>query len=182
MTIHELNEKFSHTAEQQEKAIFSSLFILTNRLQTIFDQQIPGISLKQFMLLSLVRQAQQPTSLSQLAQMLGCSRQNVKKLAISLEKKDMVKIQINPNDPRALSIFSTEEADRFFENDFAVYQKDLRILFDCCTEEETAQLLGLLMKLYDGLNHLETSAALSRPAQTVQKQPAVNTAEQEERK
>ena len=57
MELQELIQRFSKTREQQEKAIFSTLFILGNRLQTIFDERIPDITLKQFMLLSLIRQA-----------------------------------------------------------------------------------------------------------------------------
>ena len=57
MHLNDLITKFSGTTEYQQKAIFSTLFIATNRLQTLFDSHIPEISLKQFMLLSIVRQS-----------------------------------------------------------------------------------------------------------------------------
>ena len=78
MELQELIQRFSKTREQQEKAIFSTLFILGNRLQTIFDERIPDITLKQFMLLSLIRQADTQMTFTQLGSMMGCSRQNVK--------------------------------------------------------------------------------------------------------
>ena len=74
MKLEELIEKFSDTSENQSKAIFNTLFIIANKLQTIFDQQIPEITLKQFMLLSMVHQANEPQSLTQLGELLGCSR------------------------------------------------------------------------------------------------------------
>ena len=73
MELETLNHRFSDTTENQEKAIFSSIFILGNKLQALFDQHIPDLTLKQFMLLSLVRQANEPMSLSQYGLMLGLS-------------------------------------------------------------------------------------------------------------
>ncbi len=60
MHIDDLITKFSGTTENQMKAVFSTLFIAGNRLQTLFDKNIPQISLKQFMLLSIVRQSEEP--------------------------------------------------------------------------------------------------------------------------
>ena len=93
MELQELIQRFSKTREQQEKAIFSTLFILGNRLQTIFDERIPDITLKQFMLLSLIRQADTQMTFTQLGSMMGCSRQNVKKLAAVLERNGYVTIK-----------------------------------------------------------------------------------------
>ena len=56
MNIDDLTSRFSDSTENQRKAIFSTLFIAGNRLQTLFDNNIPEVSLKQFMLLSIVRQ------------------------------------------------------------------------------------------------------------------------------
>lgn len=57
MYLDELIKKYSHSTEDQRKAIFSTLFIAGNKLQTLFDNHIPEVSLKQFMLLSIVRQS-----------------------------------------------------------------------------------------------------------------------------
>ena len=56
MELNELITRFSHDSESQKKAIFSTLFIAGNKLQTLFDNHIPQVTLKQFMLLSVVRQ------------------------------------------------------------------------------------------------------------------------------
>lgn len=155
MQISDLIIRFSGSQKDQEKAIFSSLFILTNRLQTLFDQHIPDISLKQFMLLSLIRQSEKELTLSQLGALLGCSRQNVKKIALVLEKKKFITIESNPKDPRALCIQPTEQVEDFFRNDFALYQKELSWLFEDYTEEEISQLFFLLSRLYEGIENLE---------------------------
>ncbi|MFA1015936.1 MarR family winged helix-turn-helix transcriptional regulator [Dubosiella newyorkensis] len=155
MELETLIHRFSDTTENQEKAIFSSIFILGNKLQAIFDQHIPDLTLKQFMLLSLVRQANEPMSLSQYGLMLGCSRQNVKKLAKSLEQKGFVTLGSHQKDPRALQVFPTSKVEIFFKTSFFQYQEDLKSLFEVYTPQEIEALFTLLSKLYIGIEHLE---------------------------
>ena len=157
MELKDLIYRFSNGPDNQRKAIFSTLFIAGNRLQTLFDSRIPSLSLKQFMLLSIVRQADVHLTFTQLGEILGCSRQNVKKLATALEKKGFVTIWQNPNDLRAYSVFSTPKANEYFENEFSGYLEEMKQLFSVYTDEELAQLFRLLMKLYDGIERLETA-------------------------
>ncbi len=89
MNLDDLTKKFSSSTENQRKAIFSTLFIVGNKLQTLFDNHIPEVSLKQFMLLSIVRQSKEQLTFTQLGNLLGCSRQNIKKLADVLMKKGL---------------------------------------------------------------------------------------------
>ena len=71
MNIDDLTSRFSDSTENQRKAIFSTLFIAGNRLQTLFDNNIPEVSLKQFMLLSIVRQSKEQLTFTQLGDLLG---------------------------------------------------------------------------------------------------------------
>ena len=72
MNLDDLTARFSGSTESQEKAIFSTLFIAGNKLQTIFDSRIPEVSLKQFMLLSIVRQSKEQLTFTQLGNLLRC--------------------------------------------------------------------------------------------------------------
>lgn len=153
--IQELTARFSDTTEKQQRAIFSALFIATNKIQTLFDKNIPQLSLKQFMLLAIVRQSKEQLTFTQLGNILGCSRQNIKKLAEILEKKGFITIQQSPQDPRAMCIFQTAKVEQYFEHDFSQYQKELKYLFEVYTEEEVETLFVLLSKLYAGIENLE---------------------------
>lgn len=153
--IQELTARFSDTTEKQQRAIFSALFIATNKIQTLFDKNIPQLSLKQFMLLAIVRQSKEQLTFTQLGNILGCSRQNIKKLAEILEKKGFITIQQSPQDPRAMCIFPTAKVEQYFENDFSQYQEELKYLFEVYTEDEVATLFVLLSKLYAGIENLE---------------------------
>ena len=152
MHIDDLTSRFSDSTENQRKAIFSTLFIAGNRLQTLFDNNIPEVSLKQFMLLSIVRQSKEQLTFTQLGDLLGCSRQNIKKLANVLMKKGFITIQQSPNDTRAMCICPTEKVNRYFANDFSKYQEDLKYLFEVYTDKEIGTLFILLSKLYAGID------------------------------
>ena len=153
--LRDLVTRFSCTTENQRKAIFSSLFIVANKLQTIFDNHIPQISLKQFMLLSIVRQSKELLTFTQLGNILGCSRQNIKKLAEILEKKGFVIIQKSPYDTRAMCICPIDKVNDFFDKDFLKYQEELQYLFEVYTDEEIEMLFILLSKMYVGIENLE---------------------------
>ncbi len=155
MEIQDLCERFSHTAKDQKKAIFNTLFIAGNRLQTLFDNHIPEVSLKQFLLLTMIRQSKEQLTFTKLGNLLGCSRQNIKKLAIVLQKKGFVTIRQSPGDTRALCICPTEKVEQYFSNEFFQYQQELDYLFEVYTEEEIATMFGLFMKLYEGIENLE---------------------------
>lgn len=159
MNNDELIVRFSDTTENQRKAIFSTLLIAGNKLQTIFDNHIPKVSLKQFMLLSIVRQSKEPLTFTQLGNLLGCSRQNIKKLADVLIKKGFITIQQSPVDTRAMCICPTEKVNDFFQNDFPEYQKELKYLFEGYTEQEIETLFILLSKLYAGIENLKKKAS-----------------------
>lgn len=155
MEINDLITRFSDSKENQSKAIFSTLFIAGNRLQTLFDHNIPEISLKQFMLLTMIRQSEEQLTFTHLGKLLGCSRQNIKKLAYALETKGFVIIQQNEKDVRASCICPTEKLETYFETVFASYQKELNYLFEVYTPDEIEQLFQLMMKLYAGIDNME---------------------------
>ncbi|WP_297941458.1 MarR family transcriptional regulator [uncultured Faecalibaculum sp.] len=164
MTQEELIRRFSDTPARQGRAIFSMLFILTNKLQTLFDSRIPDVTLKQFMLLSLLHQADEPQTLTQLGDLLGCSRQNVKKLAQGLQGRGFVTVRPNPGDSRAVLLETTGKADRFFSEDFRMYQEQLGSLFSVYTPEELAKLYELLSRMFAGIDCLAVQADSGKQA------------------
>ncbi len=86
---------------------------------------------------------------------LGCSRQNVKKLAEVLERKGFVSISRSPKDPRATVIAPAEKADRFFREDFRKYQDELQELFTVYSADQLRELLWLLTRMFEGVDRLE---------------------------
>lgn len=155
MQIADLIEKFRHTRDGQTRAVFSTIFIAGNRLQTCFDRADSQVTLKQFMLLTMLRQSGEDMTFTRLGELLGCSRQNIKKLAVSLEKKGLVTILKNPHDERACVIRPTLALAEYFRQAAQLHTEKLGELFSVYSDQEMEQLFWLLMKLYRGIDRLE---------------------------
>ena len=169
MQLSDLIEKFRHTRDGQRRAIFSTIFIAGNRLQTSFDRADGQVTMKQFMLLTMLRQSGEDMTFTQLGELLGCSRQNIKKLAASLEKKGLVTISRNPRDGRACVISPTEKLAAYFRQAAQIHTEKLRDLFSVYSDGEMEQLFRLLMKLYNGLDRLEQPGQCEQKGQNEQR-------------
>ena len=127
MEISDLVQRFSDTPQHQRKAIFSQLMIAATRLQTVFDQEIPQVTLKQFMLLTIVRQSDSELTLTEAGKLLGCSRQNIKKLAEALERKGWVSVHPSAADSRASLIEPTPALEVYFTDVYKRQQTGIRL-------------------------------------------------------
>ena len=105
----------------------------------------------------MVRQAGDEITLTQIGKLLGCSRQNVRKLANVLEKKGYIEVGRSSTDLRALCIRPTEKMNQFFGKVFSVYQEELFHFFEVYTDGEIETLFHLMMKMYTGTERLENS-------------------------
>ena len=155
MEINDLLERYSEEREKQIRAIYGSIFILQNRLQTVFDKLDPYITAKQFMLLVILNQSPGENTFTHLGKLLGCSRQNVKKLAISLEKNGFVTIGQSERDKRSATINMTKKTLKYFDQVLEEHRKLLYQLFDDYTDEEINQLFYTLTKMYAGIDTFE---------------------------
>lgn len=105
------NDKIAH--------IFGSLFVLANRIQILGDRIDPEMTIKQWLFIVVVSkfQGNAPT-ISDIANELGNSRQNVKKMALILEKKGYVTVSKDATDARVNRVSLTQKCDDYFkEND-----------------------------------------------------------------
>lgn len=137
----------------RKQAIFSSIFILQNRMQTAGDKIEPQISMKQWLLLAMTECCPEPRTLTNVGNLMGCSRQNIKKLALALEEKGFVRLVLGSNN--SIHIKLTEKA-KHYENEIGHQQKEvMQLLFSDFNEVEVKQLFKLYGKLYLGVERVE---------------------------
>ncbi len=98
----------------KKRLIFSSFFILQNRMQTLFDSYLEDITSKQWLIMVIVSTFPNPPSLSEVAEHAGCSRQNVKKIAVVLEKKGFIEL-ITEKETRAVRIVLKQKFYDFYK-------------------------------------------------------------------
>lgn len=103
--------------------IFGSIFMLANRLQVLGDKFDRNITIKQWMLLAGIykltdihgKESSLPT-ISEAANFIGYSRQNVKKMALILERQEFLNLRKDLADARILRISLTEKCLKYFKN------------------------------------------------------------------
>ena len=101
---------------ESQNIIFALIFMLSNKLQTIGDSFFTEVSTKQwFILLILGIMRDYSPTLTELADTVGSSHQNVKQLVLKLEQKGFVDIAKDSVDARRLRIKLTAQSETFFQ-------------------------------------------------------------------
>lgn len=133
-------------------ALFGLFFAFHNRLQTAGDSFYEEITVKQFFLMACMNLfPDTPPTANDLAKTMGCTRQNVKEILTSLEKKGFVTLSVSENDKRKRIVTLTEKAmltaDKYRdgENEF------LRRLYDGVSDDELKTIYRILSKIEENL-------------------------------
>lgn len=99
-------------------AVFGTLFVATNLLETLLDRAFApyGITVKQWMLLITITSLyREPPTIKQVAGVMGTSHQNVKQIALNLQKSGFLRLEKDANDARATRLVTTEAVRAFGE-------------------------------------------------------------------
>lgn len=150
----ELYEQFGNNPKLRKNLNFASVFILENMLHAVVDRnsEVPS---KQWLILSASKMFSEPQDLTSFGHALGCSRQNIKKLAIQLEKDGYVSLIKSDKDARRLCIKVTEKGKRFNEKNTAISEAVHQCLFSEFTEEEIDKYFELSVKMMHGIKKLD---------------------------
>lgn len=144
-------------SEQEMQAyVFGSLFTLSNRLQVVGDSLDEAMTVKQWFLMAvLFRSEERELSLSTLAQRMGSSRQNVKKMALLLEKQGFLSIERSEDDRRFLMVRPTQACLEHFKGRQAMEEAFIKALFAGFSLEELHHLCQGFAKLAANIEALE---------------------------
>lgn len=156
MKMNDFFEVFDRDTEHRVQAIFSSIFVLQNRVQTAGEKLQTEISMKQWLLLAMAECCPAPRTLTNIGNLMGCSRQNIKKLALALEKKGFVRLL--PGSNNSVCIELTGKVNAYAQEMEARHLQALTLLFADFSEDEIEQLFRLYAKLYTGVERVEQYA------------------------
>lgn len=139
-------------------ALFGLFFAFHNRLQAVGDSFYEEITCKQFFLLACMNlyPEEAPTA-NELAKTMGCSRQNVKEILNSLEKKQFVRLENDENDKRKKRVYLTEQA-RLMGTKYQQKEIEfLKHLYEGVSDEEVDSAYSIISKIEDNLKRMEGS-------------------------
>ncbi len=140
---------------EKKYALFGLFFAFHNRLQAVGDSFYEKITCKQFFLLACMNlyPDHAPTAM-ELAGTMGCSRQSVKEILTSLEKKGFVRMQTDGKDRRKQRIYLTEKANELAERYRERETAFLELLFAGVEEADIAYVYEVLSRLEDNLREM----------------------------
>lgn len=139
----------------KKKLLFSGVFVQENRLHAIMDRYLKEITCKQWLVLVVADAFDAPPDLSALAKMLGCTRQNIKKLAVSLEMAGYAALEPSEKDARSVCVRITKKGRKIIDNSKNLEEKVHQSLFRDFSEREIEQYFRLSGKMMNGFGYLE---------------------------
>lgn len=140
-----------------EIMVYGSLFSLTNRIQTVGDNVFPDISMKQhFVLMTICLFESNPPSLKEVADIVGCSYQNIKKLSNALESKGYITIERDTRDKRKYNLKpnlpKVDSIMRIFDNEVREFIENL---YQGITKKQLIDTLKVLSQMNNNLRALQ---------------------------
>lgn len=143
---------------EKKAYIFGSIFILSNKLQNLGDKTFENITTKQWLLIAaLYKTPSGQVTLTNLAETIGSSRQNVKQLALNLEREGLIELKNNSKDARSLLVVPTTYCDEIFESREEKENEFVENVFKDFKENEIANLFDAMSKLTVNIYEMEES-------------------------
>jgi len=135
--------------------IYSAIFSLANRMQAIGDRLDPTVSTKQWFVLAAVsRFTKTPPNIGDVAQLMGTSRQNIKKIANILERKGYMQMRKNPRDLRNTQLFLTDSCYEYFKSREQQENEYVTAIFHGMDEEMLDMLCSGMGKLIENIDRM----------------------------
>lgn len=107
------------TNVSEEYVIYGTLFSLSNRIQTMGDGEFRDITLKQQFVLIALEMFDSPPSLNEMGALIGCSYQNVKRMAQHLKDAGYLEIKQDQKDKRKFLLIPTDKIEKEAEQNRA---------------------------------------------------------------
>ncbi|QHQ61794.1 MarR family transcriptional regulator [Anaerocolumna sedimenticola] len=131
--------------------VFGSIFTLANRLQILGDKLDKNLTVKQWLLLAgLTKYTNEAPTLSEVAAQIGNSRQNIKKMALILEREGFLILKKDSQDARILRLELTCNCKEYLKKRENKEIKFIEELF-------TGFPADLLNGLYSGIEMLSNT-------------------------
>ena len=134
--------------------LFTGIFIQENKMQLVFEHY-KKLTSKQWLLMVVVDSFDSSPDLTALASVMGCTRQNIKKVASNLEKKGYVALERSTEDARSLCVRMTEQGMKVREEINQMGEAVYGEMFKEFTDEGIVQYYKLSIKMMHGIEYLE---------------------------
>lgn len=140
--------------------VFGSLFVTANLMETLLDRAFApyGITVKQWLLLITITSLfAEPPTMKQVAGAMGTSHQNVKQVALNLQKNGYLRLEKDPHDARVTRLVITEACRDFGEKTSEAGAAFQNAAFAGATEQDLRGARNTLMALWQNALRMKES-------------------------
>lgn len=135
----------------EEYSIYGILFSLSNRIQTIGDKSFTDITMKQHFLMIALGMFENPPTLKEMSELIGCSYQNIKRMAKHLEKEEFLQIVQDSSDKRKILLVSTGKFEKLTDSNSETTVLFMSQLYKNIPREDLVTTLNTLVKMNQNL-------------------------------
>lgn len=132
---------------EKEEYIIGAISLMSNKLTVFAGDVLEDLTYKQWFFLMLVSRMEEEKNMNDIAEFVGTSRQNVKKMVTALERKGYIASQRAKSDKRATSIQLTDKAAQYLEKIDMPLGEEIKKLFKKFSDDEIEEMVHCLQKL-----------------------------------
>lgn len=138
---------------EKEEFIIGAIFLLANKLNQRGDQILSEITFKQWILLVMIsKMKSDEKNINSIAEFMGTSRQNIKKMLLNLETKGYITIEKSKYDARALQVNLTSKTYQYAADHMTATANEADALFSHFSIQEIDNFVKTLQKLLNSFD------------------------------
>lgn len=132
--------------------MYGSLSVLDNKIAALQSEEFKDLTMKQHFLLVSIGTFDDNPTLSDVSQLIGCSYQNVKKMAEQLQAKGYLTICKDEEDKRKLRLVPAEKLMNLTQDKQEVTQQFMDRMYRDISEDDLMTALSVILKMTENIS------------------------------
>lgn len=132
--------------------MYGSLSVLDNRIAALQSEEFKDLTMKQHFLLVSIGTFDDNPTLSDVSQLIGCSYQNVRKMAEQLQAKGYLTICKDEEDKRKLRLVPAEKLMNLIRDKQEVTQQFMDRMYRDISEDDLMTALSVILKMTENIS------------------------------
>ena len=132
--------------------MYGSLSVLDNRIAALQSEEFKDLTMKQHFLLVSIGTFDDNPTLSYVSDLIGCSYQNVKRMAEQLQDKGYLTIRKDEEDRRKLRLVPEEKLMDMTQDKQEVTQQFMDRMYRDISEDDLMTALSVILKMTENIS------------------------------
>lgn len=132
--------------------MYGSLSVLDNKIAALQSEEFKDLTMKQHFLLVSIGTFDDNPTLSDVSQLIGCSYQNVRKMAEQLQAKGYLTICKDEEDKRKLRLVPAEKLMNLIRDKQEVTQQFMDRMYRDISEDDLMTALSVILKMTENIS------------------------------